>query len=208
MNENPSLSGLLNYSDDEESSDDEETKATTSKTTNQQQSSPPTPTRKKRRRISWDNASTDDVLPPPPTSFNKSLIQWDADYTASYRTPPKSVNTNPQLIQKLETLGGQADDNHSERVSWAQHLKSQHEFHNPHFFDNVVTHFGIQHPLQSNVQEDELNFQLYEYDLVAAEEQARIRQEQRQHQEQSSVISQYAQAQFDRAMGRARGMSM
>lgn len=34
---------------------------------------------------------------------------------------------------------------------WADHLRSQHEFHNPHFFKSVMNHFGIQEPLGSFV---------------------------------------------------------
>jgi hypothetical protein len=210
------LSGLLNYSDNDDSSENE-MKQMGSKLSNEKgsqkhsiNSSSGGADRKRKR--SWDNnavaASTDDVLPPPPTSTDKSLIEWENDYTASYRAPPASVIQNPQLTRKLSAL----ESGKESSISWAQHLKSQHEFHNPHFFDNVVTHFGIQHPLQSNVPSQE--FQLYEFDLPAAEEQARIRKEQElqeQHERQQQQMSSHvvhAHRYGGDLQGRPRGMSM
>ena len=171
------LSGLLHYSDNDESSENEIHQA-------ESNSSLSGGADRKRKRSCDSNAgaaSTNDDLPPPPTSTNKSLIEWETDYTASYRAPPANVIQNLKLTRKLAALESSGKQS---SVSWAQHLKSQHEFHNPHFFDNVVTHFGIEHPLQSNVPSRD--FQLYEFDLPAAEEQARIRNEQKlqeQHNE-------------------------
>lgn len=47
-------------------------------------------------------------------------------------------------------------DNHAvdaaDLKNWADRLRSQHEFHNPHFFASVVEHFGIQDPLGSAIR--------------------------------------------------------
>lgn len=207
------LSGLVDYSDDEGGSNEvgdikkESEPATTSSSLSSNKKASPSPKQGNKRKRSWDNAGTDNVLPPPPLSSNASLIQWDTDYTAEYRSPPSSVISDAALAQKLASLD-------SDSVSWAQHLKSQHEFHNPHFFDSVVTHFGIQRPLDSNLQEP--SYQRYEYDLPAAEEQARIRQEQERQEQQTTSVnsnttnaaSQFAQQQFQHAVRRSRGMSM
>jgi hypothetical protein len=118
------------------------------------------------------------------------MVHWTRDYSASYRTAGDSSQVSPELIQKLKTLQSGA-------VIWANHLKSQHEFHNPHFFDNIVSHFGIQAPLDSNLEN--ISFQAYEFDLAAVEEQTRIRQ-QEQQQQTTTVASQFAQGQLERAM--------
>jgi hypothetical protein len=146
---------------------------------------------RKRKQICHETKTADiDILPAPPLSSN-SMVGWTRDYSASYRTAGDSSQVSPELIQKLETL-------QSGSVSWANHLKAQHEFHNPHFFDNVVSHFGIQAPLDSNVEKN-VSFQTYEFDLPAVEEQARIRQ-QEQQQQTTTVASQFAQGQLEWAM--------
>jgi hypothetical protein len=122
------------------------------------------------------------------------MVHWTRDYSASYRTAGDSsqVSVSPELIQKLKTLQSGA-------VSWANHLKSQHEFHNPHFFDNIVSHFGIQAPLDSNLEH--VSFHAYEFDLPAVEEQTRIRQhEQQQQTTTTTAASEFAQGQLERAM--------
>jgi HCNGP-like protein len=172
----PALSRLVDYSDDESSAEGD------------------SPTKKeignaiRKRKRSWDNGGTADILPPPPLS-SSSMIHWTKDYSSRYRTAGDSSQVSAELIQKLETLRSGA-------VSWAHHLKSQHEFHNPHFFDDVVTHFGIQAPLDSNIEK--LSFQKYEFDLPAVEEQARIRQQ--EQQQSTTVVSQFAHEQLERAM--------
>ena len=196
----PALASLLDYSDDGESSDSgSDTKETPFPTKKDN-----SPVAQRKRKRDWDNSCTDNVLPSPPLSSTTSLIQWDTDYTAHYRTVPSQTlnETRPELIHKLSLL---SDGNSV--VSWAQHLKSQHEFHNPHFFDNVVSHFGIQKPLDSNLATTQ--FQLYEYDLLAAEQHARIRQE--QERQRSAVVeasTRFAQQHFEQALRKPRGMSM
>ena len=38
-------------------------------------------------------------------------------------------------------------------LCWADHLRAQHEFHNPHFFASVVEHFGVKESLGSVVDD-------------------------------------------------------
>jgi hypothetical protein len=111
---------------------------------------------------------TQDAPPPTTTAFsafappplgNDSIIHWPVDYlkATDKPLPPPSI----QLTEKLERLHANTA---ATGTSWAEHLKSQHEFHNPHFFDSVVEHFGIEQPLASQVSEDMV--QDFEFDIV------------------------------------------
>ena len=174
------LTGLIAYSDDEDSGDEQKNETRVTRTTKKDTTSAAA----RKRKRSWDNAGTDDTLPPPPLS-DTSMIHWTTDYTADYRTAQDTSQVSPDLVEKLE---GMRSDGSNVVVSWAKHLKSQHEFHNPHFFQNVVSHFGIQNDLGSHIKGE--SFQLFEFELAAAEEQARIRDQERQQQE--TMASNYA----------------
>lgn len=155
---------------------------------------------KKRRR--WDNpnedtntANIDDVLPPPlllaGTSNNtddddqfQSMMLFSKDYTAGLRQKLSQQLQNQgkdtskemhPLNKKLEQLHDkfhQKNDASSAASSFAAHLKSQHEFGNPHLLKNIIDHFSIS-PLESHVGN---SFKSFEYvdRLVPAEERARI----------------------------------
>eukprot|EP00980_Cylindrotheca_fusiformis_P015805 scaffold4617_cov106-Cylindrotheca_fusiformis.AAC.6 len=91
-------------------------------------------------------------LPAPPiTSMNgASMIHWDIDYIS--KSPPNQKHPNEphtrELADKIEQLNATIGSD----KTWADHLKTQHEFHNPRFFQSVVDHFGIQRPLGSQVK--------------------------------------------------------
>jgi hypothetical protein len=72
----------------------------------------------------------------------------------------------------------------SAETSWAQQLKKQHDFHNPHFFESVVEQFGIRNEMGSNLPKEEQLVE-WEFDLVKYEEQARV-QEQAQYQQEQN----------------------
>lgn len=88
----------------------------------------------------------------------------------------------------------------SQTKNLAEQLKSQHEFHNPAFFQNLVQHFGIKDELGGGVE----SFHSYEFDLVRLEEEARMRQQQQTAQPVATPTA-YAQEQLDRVMQRHRG---
>ena len=153
-----SLNGLLGaYSDDD--TDDDNDNANEDDVVKEPQTNPDQPPTKRTR--------TQDAPPPttafsgfaPPPLGNDSIIHWTVDYlkATDKLLPPAST----QLAEKLERLHA---NNAATGTSWAEHLKSQHEFHNPHFFDSVVEHFGIEQPLASQVSEDMV--QDFEFDLV------------------------------------------
>lgn len=89
-------------------------------------------------------------------------------------------------------------------TGWAQQLKEQHDFNNPHFFESVVEHFGIADSMGTNLPNPP-QFAAWEYKLAIHEETARFR-EQAQFQQQAGAAvaapSPYAQEQLDRAMMR------
>jgi hypothetical protein len=158
-----SLNGLLGaYSDDDTDNDNDKEEVDDVKEPQPQKNPEPPPTKRPR---------TQDAPPPPPlttTAFsafappplgNDSIIHWTVDYLKATDKPLPPAST--QLAEKLERLHA---NNAATGTSWAEHLKSQHEFHNPHFFESVVEHFGIIQPLGSQVSEDMV--QDFEFDIV------------------------------------------
>ena len=159
---------------------------------------------KKRRRRRWDNpnevgsAKIGDVLPPPTLlkgtpneekdSF-QSIALSKKDYTAELRQklsrqlqtqqsqgeeiPAGKQQLNSKLQQLYDKFHAEGNDS-SSVTSFAAHIKSQHEFGNPHLLKNIIDHFEIK-PLDSHVGN---SFKGFEYvdKLVAAEERARINQ--------------------------------
>jgi hypothetical protein len=106
------------------------------------------------------------MLPAPPITATSgaSMIHWDIDYLAQLspiNNDPDEMGTS-KLAQKLEKLSATIGS----KKTWADHLKTQHEFHNPRFFQSVVDHFGIQRPLGSQAKYANLvALQDYEVDL-------------------------------------------
>mmetsp|Transcript_31936 Transcript_31936/g.48998 ORF Transcript_31936/g.48998 Transcript_31936/m.48998 type:complete len:235 (+) Transcript_31936:77-781(+) len=150
-------------------------------------------TRKRKRR--WDNnPDTFEVLPPPSLS-ESSLILWNEDYISSTFRNLSTACANVDLQQKLDHLREK-----SKNTSWAEQLMSQQEFHNPHFFENAIAHFGIRDPLGSTIPFGG-SLQEFEFNVMATEEQTRIRQQQ---QQQLGVPSDFAQQQLEMAMSQRR----
>jgi hypothetical protein len=150
-----SLKGLLGaYSDDDTDHDndiDDDVKEP-------QKKPEPPPTKRPRMQDAPPPTTAFSAFAPPPLG-NDSIIHWTVDYLKATDKPLPPAST--QLAEKLERLHA---NNAATGTSWAEHLKSQHEFHNPHFFDSVVEHFGIEQPLASQVSEDMV--QEFEFDIV------------------------------------------
>jgi hypothetical protein len=126
----------------------------------------------KRQRLE-EKATPKFSLPSPPTSSGNSMIHWDVNFLKGDNnniTDDCTTISTPaakDLQDKLERLTASIQD-----VSWADHLKAQQEFHNPHFFESVVEHFGIAVPLGSQMEGDASSvLQPYELDLFPRTQQ-------------------------------------
>ena len=106
------------------------------------------------------------------TGENSSWICWKANYlstpvTDDQRLSLESAPNMNQFANNLQRLAQSMGKSSSPKnrvdasACWADHLRSQHEFHNPHFFASIVEHFGIQDPLASSVG---YSTQLQEYE--------------------------------------------
>lgn len=156
-----SLSGLLG--DVSDASEDEPD------TVHPPQSSEPSPSKKAKVEVSPDSetatttpSSKSSLLPEPILSKdeNDSWIYWKVNYLQrpldqSHRL---SLVDNAPSIQELQdnlqrlTQNSNGNNNNTDsQQNWADRLRSQHEFHNPHFFASVVEHFGIRDPLGSAI---------------------------------------------------------
>jgi hypothetical protein len=109
-------------------------------------------------------------LPPPPLGSSSSMIHWDVDYlTFPVQRSNNNDNKNrleippvsASLAEKLQRRAAMTS-----HITWADHLKSQREFHNPHFFESVVEHFGIQKALGSQVSRRTTLVQDYELEAL------------------------------------------
>lgn len=126
----------------------------------------------------------------------QSLALFHKDYTTSlrhklsqqYQTQSQHHESeggaaasvgNPQLANTLEHLYDQfqrknpnSEGTTSPTSSFAAHLKSKHEFGNPHLLKTIIDHFHIQ-PLESHIGN---KFKSFEYvdRLMSAEERARV----------------------------------
>ena len=111
----------------------------------------------KRQKVQDDRSPKSTTLPKPPITSRSgpSMIHWDIDYlakTEAYVQCDESESNN-EVSQKLERLAATLDGR-----SYADHLKTQHEFHNPRFFESVVEHFGIKNPLGSHAMHSNTKF--------------------------------------------------
>lgn len=135
-----------------------------------------------------------DILPPPKlngdiTSRDHFQSVTSKDYTVQLReklsNQLKSLMKEPQsekhqqLSKKLEQMyqtfhsSDTIPNNDSEEIkSFASHLKSQHQFHNPHLSKDIISHFEIS-PLSSHVGNTFSGFE-YINRLMGAEERSRV----------------------------------
>ncbi len=197
----PSTLGLLaNYSDDsdvDDASDKEQTKArgqtpTTSighdKLSPQIEAAIDPPAKKQRLSNEIDNEEEQQggLLPPPqllqsttkhsinaPILFRKNYLEHKRKYT--------TTNQNHELCEKLNQL---RQNQTSGLGSFAQQLKSQKEFGNPHMFTSIIKHFGID-PMETNIDAGggggkKSGFEAFEFveRLLVKEEENRVRQAQ------------------------------
>ncbi|KAL3777891.1 hypothetical protein ACHAWO_008428, partial [Cyclotella atomus] len=155
------LSGLLgNYSDDDSHHD-----------ASIASMQPPTKRLKCDTKVDASLMAEDnipEILPAPPltsvaSSNNPPSICFTKDYTVELRqklsqqlaTQIKGGQTDKQqalnnkLNQMRDTFHSKTSNDTTSK-SFATHLKSQHQFHNPHLLKDIISHFEIS-PLQSNV---------------------------------------------------------
>lgn len=157
---------LANYSNESDASDADADEPTTITPKNQTATNEPSHDHihlVKKPKLSKSNADTvgneDAVstcpgLPPPkllstvhknsssqeqPILFAKNYLQ----HKLTYNTSSTSTNSNSDLVEKLTRLA-------QNETSFADQLKSQTEFGNPHMFHSIIDHFGID-PMENNV---------------------------------------------------------
>ena len=112
-----------------------------------------------------------------------ALITFSKDYLHNHLAPVKVGPIKPKLQQRLESMYksfGESNDK-----TFAEHLRSQKEFNNPHFFSEVIAHF--------NIDANGSNFPSHLYGgyedfedadrIIAKEEQARVAMIQRKQQQ-------------------------
>lgn len=152
----------------------------------------------KKRRRRWDNPdgakinnnilNADCVLPPPTLLLStsatddhpfQSLTLFKKDHTTDLRVKIAQQLQSQQTLQdnaeassaniQLNTL--RENFSSSSTKSFANHLKSQHDFGNPYLLKNVIDHFGI-NPLESHVGNTFKSFEQV-HRLIQAEERVR-----------------------------------
>jgi hypothetical protein len=185
------LFGLLgNYSDDDDDGVNHENQNLQSAKEGALKVMPSDETSRKRQRR-WDSpksatpneavfpASVSHPFPPPPTSDDRIMIEWNKDYLTAKQSSSRTGSLKEVTSEKLREL--------SAETSWAQQLKKQHDFHNPHFFESVVEQFGIRDEMGSNLPNEEALAE-WEFDLVKYEEQARVQEQAQCQQEQNAAV--------------------
>lgn len=95
---------------------------------------------------------------------NDSWILWQTNYLRLPQPQPLQLENPPSTLQIQENLQRLARNIGNEIPSWADHLRAQQEFHNPHFFASVVEHFGIETPLASFL--DDTTVKEYEREMI------------------------------------------
>jgi hypothetical protein len=112
------------------------------------------------------------------THLSNTLSQQLQSQTSQTVKPSeKQQKLSKKLDQMYNTFQHQNQDNASSnnappQKSFAAHLKSQHEFGNPHLLTSVIEHFQI-NPLESNVGNSFKGFEYVERQVVA-EEKSRV----------------------------------
>ena len=137
-----------------------------------------------------------------------NMILWSTDYLLrqKQRQSRKGNTGAATIVASLPSLAA--------TEAMGQRLRSQHEFHNPAFFQTIIDRFGIQDTLgtelqqqqtmqeptvvggkgqsdavdNQNVSQKEEEFMTFEYNLLKAEEQVMIRQQQQQLQQQEGGV--------------------
>jgi len=197
------LSGLLgDYSDDDDDDNDAKAQNAAINGAGGCQSSTGEPSLKRQRLSEVTRTHITYRFSPPPTSSGESLVEWSTDYlTAKQEQHAIKIDSLVKITStKLQQISVVSNN---KAGGWAQQLKTQHDFNNPHMFESVVELSGIANELGSNLS-DVADFSEWEYSVVAHEEQTRIREQQEFQQEQAST-SQFAQEQLQRAMQRGPG---
>jgi hypothetical protein len=133
------------------------------------------------------------LLEPPPLSED-SMLFGDIDLFSSKYTPICQSN----LLNKNNNQP--RIDSSCVPTSWVHQIQSEHEFHNPAFFQSALQNLGIKDELGTNASCQEIIYS-YEYDLVRLEEEARIRQYQNVP---VATPSPFAQKQLERVMQQRR----
>ena len=134
------MEALAAYGSDSDSSEHVEVEE---KVTTQGTGSQPNDSRKRARVVA--SAS----LPPPVIDSNvDGMINWTHDFlTKKQEEALRGANDTP-TSQRLGQVDGNVENS---QAGWADQLQRQKEFHNPHFFESVVDHFGIK-AMGSNMQ--------------------------------------------------------
>ena len=87
------------------------------------------------------------ILPAAPDQ-SASMVLWKTDYLSNEPQPPTDAKSTDNLrFSKFEKMVA-AQEYDSQR-GWAAHLRKQNEFHNPHYIQSVIEHFGIKEILGS-----------------------------------------------------------
>jgi len=151
------------------------------------------PVKKKVKKESPQEASHTSVPLATPilsTEENDYTIYWKIDYlklpvkggTLSFDEPVPTVDEwNAKLQDLASTLSSTTattttnNNNTNETLCWADHLRAQHEFHNPHFFASVVEHFGVKDSLgsfvdaSSSMNDDVLDYERRLFPVTSSE---------------------------------------
>ena len=198
------LAGLLgDYSDDDDEDDgNDENQSLQPEKAGASEAVPSDETSRKRQRR-WDSpknatasneaipsASASHTFPPPPTSDDRIMIEWNEDYVTAKQSP-RTGSLKKAASEKLQQI--------SAETSWAQQLKKQHDFHNPHFLESVVEQFAIRDEMGSNLPNKE-QLAEWEFDLAKYEEQARVQEQVQQQERNAAAPSNFTQQQLERAM--------
>jgi hypothetical protein len=139
----------------------------------------------KKRKLSSETKSADTNcgLPPPQLLLPSSSADPSLDnlfiFSKNYLTNKlqyKISNTDSQLQIKLEQMHQHTNSG----ISFAEQLKCQQDFGNPHMFPSAIEHFGID-PLESNASDLKATFGEFEFidRLMVKEEENRIREGQK-----------------------------
>jgi HCNGP-like protein. len=88
-------------------------------------------------------------LPPPVLSSSEphsASLVFSKNYLMG-KSQCSTINNNPILMEKLDQL---YQNENAGGKSFAEHLKCQKEFGNPHLFPSIIEHFGIDE-MESNI---------------------------------------------------------
>lgn len=197
------LAGLLgDYSDDDDDVDAKHENQSLQPAKADASKAVPSDEMSRKRQRRWDSpksapapneavrvpsASVSHLFPPPPISDDHIMIEWNEDYVTAKQSS-RTGSLKQVTSEKIQQI--------SAETSWAQQLKKQHDFHNPHFFESVVEQFGIQNEMGSNLPNEE-QLEEWEFDLVKYEEKARVFFQQEQN---AAAPSPFTQQQLERAM--------